>query len=86
MLLIVKSVRISRRDGDPTLNRCKPMGVLTRTKSPCSDDRLSTGYSLADLKKLFCSAAALTCTKSSRIDDRLPIGSSLPDFQIISNN
>ena len=33
-----------------TSNRPKPIGVLTRTKSSCSDDRLPLGYLLPDFQ------------------------------------
>ena len=34
-----------------TSNRSKPIGVLTRTKSPCSDERLPIGYLLSDFQQ-----------------------------------
>ena len=38
---------------NPTSNRCKPIGVLTRTKSSCSDERLPISYSLPDFKLIW---------------------------------
>ena len=34
-----------------TSNHSKPIGVLTRTKSPCSDERLPIGYLLSDFQQ-----------------------------------
>ena len=34
-----------------TSNGSKPIGVLTRTKSSCSDERLPIGYSLHDFQQ-----------------------------------
>ena len=36
-----------------TSNRSKPIGVLTRTKSSCSDERLPIGYSLPDFQLIW---------------------------------
>ena len=38
------------QNGKPTSNRSKPIRVLTRTKSLCSDDRLPLGYLLPDFQ------------------------------------
>ena len=35
-----------------TSNRSKPIGVLTRTKSPCSDERLPIGSLLSDFQQI----------------------------------
>ena len=57
-----------------TSNRSKPIGVLTPTKSSCSDDRLPIGYSMPDFRPNWsnffvtptAAAAALTRKEGGR--------------------